>query len=267
MFFTHRRFGTVALAAGSLILSAAVAAVITEPLPAGRSASIGKPVPRRVAPDAVATKPSAGGGTDSGLQLSIPGKTADSRSVSGPKAGLLGHSAGTVRVGGGPPQARLAGRSAGRGSVPGPQATLPGNTTGGGTALGSQAALLGNAADGGTVPGPQATLPGDTSAETTHPDSEAPSPGGGADGGAVPEPEATPTGSSADNHEDPGSEDQPRHRKHHGDSRRTDRDAQRERRDDGHPRQDAPPDSAEQGPTASPEPSTDADKEAPETVR
>jgi hypothetical protein len=267
MFFTHRRFGTVALAAGSLILSAAVAAVITEPLPAGRSASIGKPVPPRVRPDAVATKPTEGGGTDPGLQLSIPGKTADSRSISGPRAGLSGHTAGTVRAGGGPPQARLAGRSAGRGSDPGPQATLPGNTTGGGTALGSQAAPLGNAADGGTVPGPQATPPGDPAAETPHPDSEATPPGGGADGGAVPEPEATPTGSPADNHEDPGSEDQPRHGRHHGESRRTDRDGQRDRQDDGHSRHDAPPDSAEQGPTASPEPSTDADKEAPETVR
>jgi hypothetical protein len=246
MFVTHRRFGTVVLAASGLIFIAAVADLITEPLPSGRSASIGRPAPR-VRPHAVAANPAAGGRADPGVHLQIPGKIADSRSVRAPQATLPGPSAGAVGVRG--PRARPAGRSADRGTVPGPQAALAGNTADGATVLGSPVALPGNTAEGGMVAGPQATPSGDTADD--------------ARGGAVPQPEATPTGSSADSNEDPGSKDRPRHRHHHT-SRRKDRNGQGEHRGDRHSREEGGPGSADQGPTASPEPRTDADKQAPD---
>jgi hypothetical protein len=140
MFFTHRRFGTVVLAASSLSLIAAVGVAITDAPPSGSSTPVGKPAPWSVRPNSVAINPTADGPR---LQVKVPGGIADAQGVRGPHARLLGDTAGAVRVRG--PKATPAGRSADRGTVPGPEATRPGN-----------------AVDGGSVPGPQATQPGDS---------------------------------------------------------------------------------------------------------
>jgi hypothetical protein len=150
MFFTHRRFRTAGLAAGSLTLIAAVGVAITDAPPSGRSTPIGKAAPPSVRPNSVAINPTVDGGTDPRLQLKFPGRLGDARSVRGPQARLLGDTAGAEGVRG--PQPTPAGRSADRGTVQGPQATRPGNTADGGTVVGAQVTLL------GMVIGAQTTL-------------------------------------------------------------------------------------------------------------
>jgi hypothetical protein len=157
MFFTHRRFRAAGIAASSLTLIAAVGVAITPGPPPGRSTPIGKAAPRSVRPNSVAINPTAGGRTDPRLQLRVPGRIGDARSVRAPQARLVGDTAGAVTVRG--PQGTFAGRSADRGTVPGPQATRSGNTADGGTDPGPQA-TPGNAARGGTVLGAQVTLLG-----------------------------------------------------------------------------------------------------------
>jgi hypothetical protein len=147
---THRRLRTAGLAAGTLTLIAAVGVAITEAPPSGRSTPIGKAAPPSVRPNSVAINPSVGGGTDPRLQLRLPGRIGDARTVRGPQARLLGDTAGAVSLRG--PQPTLAGRSADRGTVPGQQATVPGDTARRGTVVGAHVTLL------GMVIGAQATL-------------------------------------------------------------------------------------------------------------
>lgn len=231
MSVTRRRFWTVVLAVSGLIFIVALAALITAPLPSGRSASIGTPVHPRVRPRAVAPHPAGAGGTVSVPPPRIPGGTAAIRRVHGPQA-LAGPAAAAARVRGS--QARPAGRSTGGGVVPAPQAALSGGTA------------------GPAVLGPPAIPPADAAAGTA-----------GAVGDAVTQPEPAPTGRAEGGDGDQGSADHHRHH-HHGDSHRRDPKERREHRGDGRSRPEDPSGSAEQAPTASPEPGADTDRKTPD---